>query len=158
MKFKLLNAVLRLYETNFRLLHWNAAGEEFNDAHKSITEQYYEMLAGVIDEVSEIMGIFDIFPPNYVEVLDIIKEAETRFIIVESGKLYSRADIIKLTNIMFEDIRTLLVSVLEDYTFEDPINAGVKSKLEDILYRFTFEQQYINKRRGTIPGTIEDIE
>ena len=148
MKFKMLNAVLRLYESNVRLLHWNSAGEEFNDGHKSITEEYYEMFAEVIDQISEIMAIFDILPPNYIEVWDIIKESDKTYLVVESEKLYTRADAIRIMQVMFRDIIDLLKDVLEDYTFEDTVNAGIKSELENILYKFTFQYGYINKRRG----------
>ena len=36
-----LNSVLRLYESNYRNLHWNSKGIDFNDSHKSITTEYY---------------------------------------------------------------------------------------------------------------------
>lgn len=147
MKFKVLNAVLRLYESNMRNLHWNSAGEEFNDSHKSITEEYYELLAETVDKISEIMAIFEINAPNYVEVLMIIKQCEKSFLVVESTKLYSRADVVRLIDVMFKDIIELIVDVLEDYTFENPANAGVKSELENILYTFTFQQKYINGRK-----------
>ena len=133
MKFKLLNSVLRLYEANIRNLHWNS--------------EYYEMFSDLVDEISEIMGIFDETAPNYVEVLAIIKNSDKDFLVIDSNKLYSRADIIKFMDVMFEDIRVLLVDVLSDYCFEDHMNDGVKSKLEDILYDLTFQQKYINKRR-----------
>ena len=93
------------------------------------------------------MGIFDETAPNYVEVLAIIKNSDRDFLVIDSNKLYSRADIIKFMDVMFEDIRVLLVDVLSDYCFEDHMNDGVKSKLEDILYDLTFQQKYINKRR-----------
>lgn len=147
MNFKLLLSVLRLYESNMRNLHWNSRGEEFNDAHKSITEEYYELLSETIDKVAEIMSMFDIYPPNYSESLSIINSSNRDFLIVKSDILYDRSSIISEVHIMLRDINDLFAMVLSDEKFEDPLNAGIKSELEDILYKFTFEYRYINKRR-----------
>ena len=147
MKLKLLNAMMRLYESNIRNLHWNAAGEEFNDAHKSITEEYYELMAENIDKTAEILGIYDFLAPNYVEVLLILKSSEKEFKLVESDKLYNRAEIIELIDIMFGDIIEILEDILENGDEDLEMNAGVKSELENILYTFTFQKNYINKRR-----------
>ena len=50
-----LNAVLRLYHQNFLNLHWNSAGEEFNDAHKGISTDYYELCDKYIDTTAEMI-------------------------------------------------------------------------------------------------------
>ena len=142
-----LNAVMRLYESNFRNLHWNSVGNEFNDAHKEITTEYYELLAGTIDQISEIMAMFGLKAPNYIEVLDILKESSLSYCIVDSNVVYTRADIIKFSDIMLGDICKLLADVLDDEQLEDTINAGIKSELENILYQFTLQYRYINKRR-----------
>jgi DNA-binding ferritin-like protein len=147
MKLKLLNAVMRLYESNIRNLHWNSAGEEFNDAHKSITEEYYELLSESIDKIAEIMGIYDIPAPNYVEVITVIRSVEKSYTLIDSSKLYNRGEIIVFIDTMFEDIIELLDDIIENSDIE--MNAGVRSELETILYEFTFQKNYINKRRLT---------
>ena len=146
--FCLLNSVLRLYESNFRNLHWNSAGNEFNDAHKSITTDYYDMIGGDIDKIAEIIAMLGENAPNYIEVLDIIKNQDKNFLIIDSSALYSREEIIKFADIMLNDICILLSCCLESEVLSDPMNAGIKSELESILYNYTLEARYINKRRN----------
>jgi DNA-binding ferritin-like protein len=148
MKLKLLNAILRLHESNIRNLHWNSVGAEFNDAHKAITEEYYELFATNIDKVSEIMGMLGINPPNYMETADMIRTTENKYIVVKSDRMYNREEIIKALDIIFDNITSLLVEVLEDPDIQSPGNAGIKAELENILYTFDFQKRYINKRRS----------
>lgn len=147
MKLKLLNAVMRLHESNIRLLHWNSYGEEFNDSHKAITEEYYELFATNIDKVSEIMGMLDITPPNYIEVIPLIKEENNRYLMVKSDKIYTREEIINILDVIFGDITGLILEVLDEEEIQDPYNTGIKAELESMLYTFDFQRRYINKRR-----------
>jgi hypothetical protein len=48
---------------------------------------------------------------------------------------------------MFGDIIEILEDILENGDEDLEMNAGVKSELENILYTFTFQKNYINKRR-----------
>lgn len=148
MKLCLLNAVLRLYESNFRNLHWNSTGNEFNDAHKSITTDYYDMIGGDVDKIAEIMTMLGQNAPNYIEVVDVIKNHQDKnFLIIDTSVLYNREEIIKFSDIMLNDICELLADCLTDEVLSDPMNAGIKSELESILYNYTLESRYINKRR-----------
>lgn len=147
MKLQILNAVMRLHESNIRNLHWNTAGEEFDDAHKVITEEYYDLFATNIDKISEIMGMLDIPVPNYVQVIDVIKSSNRHFIVVKSDKLYNRGEIITLLDTIFGDITGLILEVLDEDIIQDTINTGIRAELENILYTFDFQKRYINKRR-----------
>ena len=104
MKLKILDALLRLYEQNFRNLHWNSIGLEFNDSHKNITTEYYEMLSKSVDEVAEILCMYGVDPANYIEALDIIQSCEKKYLIVDSKTKYSKEEIVKSADIMLKDI------------------------------------------------------
>ena len=145
--FKKLNSIMRLYESNIRLLHWNTVGEEFNDAHKEITEPYYEMIAKDIDRVAEIMGMLNIMPPNYLEVYAIVKKYKEDYVVIDSNKLYNRSEISDKIGHMFEDITNIIAEILDDDELEDSKQVAIKSELESIMYDFDFQRRYINKRR-----------
>lgn len=145
-KFKKLHDFMRFYESHFRILHWNSAGEEFNDGHVNITEEYYDMISKHIDEIAEIMGIFNIFPDGYVEVCSVVNSENTG-VHIDSTKYYTRAESIEVIDKIFGHLIELFVDVLKEGIIEDPKYAGVKSTLEDILYQYTFQKDYINKRR-----------
>lgn len=143
--FKKLHDFMRFYESHFRILHWNSAGEEFNDSHVNITEKYYEMISKHIDEIAEIMGIFNIFPDGYVEVCSVVNFDNS--VHIDSTKYYTRAESIEVIDKIFGHLIKLFVDVLKENIINDLRYAGVKSTLEDILYQYTFQREYINKRR-----------
>ena len=142
-----LNAMLRLYESNYRNLHWNSKGIDFNDSHKSITTDYYEMISESIDEVAEFISRLGGNAPNYMEVCEILNSQERRYLIVNSSELYSREQIIQLSDTMLNDICTLISECLEDSDMQETINAGIKSDLESMLSKYDLQARYINKRR-----------
>ena len=140
-----LDAVLRIYEQNFRNLHWNSKGIEFNDSHKNITTEYYEMVSDDVDKIAEILAMLNLDAFNYLEAADYITKSETKYFIVDSKAHYSKLDICKFTDIMLNDICNILSAAIED--MKDPINAGIKSELESLLYNYTLQARYLNKRR-----------
>lgn len=142
-----LNAMLRLYESNYRNLHWNSKGIDFNDSHKSITTDYYEMISESIDEVAEFISRLGGNAPNYMEVCEILNSQERRYLIVNSSELYSREQIVQLSDTMLNDICTLISECLEDSDMQETINAGIKSDLESMLSKYDLQARYINKRR-----------
>lgn len=141
-----LDVVLRLHEQNFRNLHWNAKGNDFDDSHKSITTEYYEMVSADVDKVAEILAIKGIDPPNYMEIAEYINHSETTYSLVDSKRHYTRADIIKMSDIMLNEICKLLAVCIEELE-DDIMAAGIKSELETLLYNYTLQAKYINKRR-----------
>lgn len=145
-KLQELDAVLRIYESNFRNLHWNSVGNDFNDSHKSITTEYYEMLSNTIDQVAEMICMLGGGNPcNYKEALDIVNNLEQERFIVKSSVKYNRAAIISLADKMLTDICELLSDAIQE--INDPIDAGIKSELETMLYNYSLQARYINKRR-----------
>lgn len=145
MKLKELDALLRLYEANFRVLHWNSVGIDFNDSHKSITTEYYEMISDTIDKIAEILCMLGENPCNYLEAVKIVMNNNQNYTVVKSTDKYDRPAIVQLSNTMLNDICRLLAESIEEV--QDPINAGIKSELESILYDYTLQARYINARR-----------
>lgn len=145
--FNELLSVMRLYESNFRNLHWNSRGEEFNDAHKSITEEYYELYAKNIDRVAEMNSMLGFLPPNYIETAEIINNSEVNYVVIDSAVLYDRKAIVTVADNMFADTCALLAAVLQEECFNDHINDGIKSEFESVLYDFTLQWKYINGRK-----------
>ena len=140
-----LDAVLRIYEQNFRNLHWNSKGIEFNDSHKNITTEYYEMISADVDKVAEILAMLGIDPFNYLEAAEYVTKSEVKYFVVDSKTHYSKLEICKFADIMLNDICTIIAAAIEEVT--DPINAGVKSELESMLYNYFLQARYLNKRR-----------
>ena len=142
----MLNSVLRVYCSNFDVLHWNAVGEEFNDAHVNIAEGYGELFHKYVDPTAEMLTRLGQNPLNYVEVLELLKSCDKDYLLVDSKRLYARADIIRNSDIMLGNICELLASCIESFEGQS-INAGIKSTLESILEDFDLQYRYINKRR-----------
>lgn len=147
MKLVELNSVLRLYESNFRNLHWNSVGEEFNDSHKSITTEYYNMISITIDVTAEMLAMLGCNAPNYVEALENLKNGERNYMVVDSNVLYDRRKIVVFANVMLKDICELISEVLREDEINDPRNVGIKSELESILYQYDLQCRYINAKR-----------
>ena len=145
MKLKLLDAVLRLYEQNFRNLHWNSVGLEFNDSHKNITTEYYEMVSEDVDAVAEILCMFNVNPANYIEAYDMISKSESKFLIVDSSKKYTKAEIVDLSETMLKDICELVAAIITQ--IQNPLDAGIKSEFESMLFKYSKEARYLNARR-----------
>lgn len=142
-----LNAILRLYHQNFLNLHWNSAGEEFNDAHKSISTDYYELCDKYIDTTAEMICRLGGNPLNYIQVVEFLTNQDSKYFVTDSSKMYERKDIIKWSDVMLGDILKNIEEVLEDDEAEDSCNIGIKSDLEAMHSEFDLQYRYINKRR-----------
>lgn len=159
MKFKELFCVLSLYHFNFRNLHWNSNGENFDNVHKEITTEYYEMIDGTIDTVGEMLTRLGINPCNYSETLEFIKNAEKNYMMVDSNKLYNRTDIVKMSDVMLNDIVTLMVEAWNSEEMKNPINVGIKSTLEALINDYDIQARYINKRKlDTVAVTTAPVQ
>ena len=151
----MLNAVLRVYCSNFSVLHWNAAGEEFNDAHRGIAEEYEDLFHKYVDVVAEMATRLGSNPLNYVEVIELMQKCDKNYVIIDSKKLYTRKEMIVLADRMLADICEIVAATLEWEPMKAPINAGIKAELETILNDFDLQYRYINKRRMINPEPIQ---
>lgn len=153
MKLKELFCVLCIYHFNFRNMHWNSVGENFDNAHKEITTEYYEMLDGTIDTVGEMLTRLGINPCNYVEVLKFIKETDGNYMVVESSQLYDRTAIVTMSETMLTDIVKLMVAAWDSEEMKNPMNVGIKSTLESLINDYDMQARYINKRKMDAVGS-----
>ena len=142
-----LNSLLRVYASNFSVLHWNSIGEEFNDAHRNIAGEYEELCSKYVDVTAEMATRLGVNPLNYAEVLDLFNNSDRQCLIVDSKKFYTRKDIIVIADKLFTDITSLIAATIESEELQAPINAGIRSELESILNDFDLQYRYINKRR-----------
>ena len=143
-----LHVALRLYHSNLLNLHWNAHGLEFNDSHKNITTEYYELCDKYIDITAEMLARLNIYAPNYIEVVQYISNSPDNFHVVDSKKLYTKEEIVALVDSMFESILSFIAKSLEDEEIKNNIeNVGIKSDLEAMYSEFDLQYRYINKRR-----------
>ena len=143
-----LHIALRLYHANFMNLHWNAKGEGFDDAHKRITTDYYDLCYKHIDTTAEMLARLNISCPNYIESAYYIDKAEHHFYMVDSSKLYNKMEIMRIASSMLNDILSLIEASLKDECIEDdPANVGIKSDLESMHSEFDLQARYINARR-----------
>ena len=143
----MLNSVLRVYCSNFSVLHWNAAGEEFNDAHRGIAEEYEDLFHKYVDVTAEMATRLGYNPLNYVEVVELLKNCDKDYVLIDSTKLYTRKEMIGLADKMLADICDIISATIEDESLKAPINAGIRSELESILNDFDLQYRYINRRR-----------
>jgi DNA-binding ferritin-like protein len=143
-----LHVALRLYHSNLLNLHWNSHGMDFNDSHKSITTEYYELCDKYIDITAEMLARLNVYAPNYIEVVQYISKSSENFHVVDSKKLYTREEIVSLIDTMLESILSFIAKSLNDEEIKDNItNVGIKSDLEAMYSEFDLQYRYINKRR-----------
>ena len=150
MKYAELNelfAVLVLYRMNFENLHWNSKGLGFDDAHKNISTEYYEKVNDDVDVVAEMLVRLGVNPMNYKEVFDCITNSSNDYMIVASNTLYSKKDVISMSQTLLTNICTAIVAVLDSDYMQETINAGMKSTLETLLDYYDLQARYINSRK-----------
>lgn len=141
----MLNALLRYHKSGFLNLHWNASGEEFDDAHKDISTDYYELCDAYIDTTAEMVARLDDFPLNFDEVAETAKE--NNWTSVQSDTLYSRAQIIEISQTLLSEILDAITDCLASEDLQLVENSGIRSDLEAIQEEFDLQVRYINKRR-----------
>lgn len=147
MKLQELLNVLIVYRSNFQNLHWNSVGENFDNAHKEISSDYYEKVSGTIDTIAEMCCRLNIMPLNYKEVFDAISGYDAQYLVVESQHLYGRTEIVQMSDIMLKDITRLLAETITSEEMQTPINAGMRSELETILNEYDIQARFINSRK-----------
>ena len=146
-EMKELFAVMVLYRMNFENLHWNSIGEEFDNAHKEISTEYYEKINTDIDIVAEMLARMRINPMNYKEVWDFIEGGEKDYMLVSSSSTYMRDDIVQMSQRMLGDICKAIENAHECECMKDIKNMGIKSTLEAMYDYYDLQVRYINGRK-----------
>lgn len=159
MNLRLFLSVLLVYRSNFHMLHWQAAGKEFDLMHKQAAKYYEKMLCDA-DIVAEKAMMLGQSPVNYPEAFALLQEADHQFKILPSDTVYNYSDFIENTDIMFSDILYCLQELLQSEEVQDIANVGIKAALECMYEQYDLQLRYINKRRsgGIIVGPTTDQE
>jgi DNA-binding ferritin-like protein len=171
-----LNAILRLHHSNFLNLHWNSVGIDFDDSHKGITTDYYELCDKYIDSTAEMACITTVNPPNYIDVIRILntvvvqnpnpeerlsgsKDSDVdayKSLIESNDEVYKYIviDSNKLYTreeiVKFADIMLAdIVCAIEECLSSNDIDEyiGIKSDLEAMYSEVDLQLSYINRRR-----------
>ena len=148
MNLKVFLAQLTLYESNFRVLHWNSTGNGFDRAHLAAGD-YYEMVADDIDVIAEYLGRLDIFPANIIEAVHIIEQAEETFTVIPTNKLYTKEEVFKYIDTLLGSIKHSIELLLDTDEIKDMSNVGIKAALEGLHDKYDKEHRYLNKRRNS---------
>ena len=104
------------------------------------------MLAEDVDAIAEILCMYGANPVNYVEAYEIIKNTDNKYYIVNSMEKFDKAKIVEISEVMLNDICKLLSEIIPQVT--NPLDAGIKSELESMLFKYSKEARYLNKRRA----------
>ena len=148
MILKELLAALIVCENNFRVLHWQFKGDQFDSYHKNTTSEYESMCREQADVIAEIIARLGGTPLNIAEVVEIIDSSEREYLVVDSSSYYAKEDVIDNSEDMFKIILNLIENALDmDEIANDKSNVGIKSTLESMHEKFDLQYRYINKRR-----------
>ena len=87
-------------------------------------------------------------PLNYMDVIKTLKEANTDLTMVPTDRLYTRKEIVKVTQSILGDIVNAIIAVLKsDQIANTDENIGIKSWYESLLESYDLEYRYLNARR-----------
>lgn len=147
-KLKELLAALLLAESNFKVLHWNAHGKEFDSTHVNITTTYYDLCSDKADVVAEMLIRMGGTPVNHAEVVTVLNDSNRHYNITASTRLYDKEEIISAADDILGGIVALIEECLASKDIaENPHNVGIKASLEGLHDEFDIQWRYINKRR-----------
>ena len=136
---RLLNCLI-FYSNNFRVLHWNMAGKDF-DADHILADDYRKMLDDYIDEIAEIILMTGGRINNFIEVCENIKDDDEHYFLADSSKSYDRITFYEAIDKMFSHLIKLYEDARED------VSDDIASTLDDHTYTIRKELSYKNKRR-----------
>ena len=144
---KILFALLQLHKSNFQLLHWKVCGRDFDNMHNNVTNSYYEKTSSDIDDVAEVILRQGINPPNYAQVLGVLKEGEIHTNLLSGDATYTKQDVTIASDKMLGEICTAIIAVLNAPEMKNPENIGIKSYYENLLNEYDKEFRFLNKHR-----------
>jgi len=142
MKIKLLLSALVFHSHNIKLLHWNVEGLHFDIVHKTLDE-YYKMLQDYTDEVAEIGSILGVKPVSLTQAVEILKNDERQYVIVDPEKSYNS----KEAYVAVCDIFSNLVDLYDNVCQDENISADIINKLQEQQYSIRKEWQYKTAKR-----------
>ena len=145
---RLLLAILLVHKSNLQVLHWKAAGQNFGDSHVNVAEKYYDKVEEDIDGVAERLMMQGGEPLNYMDVIKTLKESNKDLTMVPTDRLYTRKEVVKVSQSILGDIVNAIIAVLKsDQIANTDENIGIKSWYESLLESYDLEYRYLNARR-----------
>lgn len=139
--FRKLLPTLILYQHNLHVLHWKLRGVDFDPVH-SLLGEYYETLAGFVDEVGEISLMLGIEPMGLKESIDFLLELPEEFEELKGSESFSSLDCFSKINNYF----TQLIG-LYNASYQDITEPNIVNKLQEQAYWFVKECKYKNNQR-----------
>ena len=137
-------AVLALSNHNFKVLHWNACGDNFDTLH-AIGAKYYDKTNEDEDKVAEICMRLDAKAVSFSDIVPLTKEVnlynELQCVDVSKTNFYD------LCQVILKNIFDAICAVLENSAIDNTQYAGIRSDLEAILSEYDLELNFLNKRR-----------
>lgn len=160
MDLRVLIAVLLMYQSNAKILHWKSCGPEFDTMHKDIASDLYSKITNDIDTVAEMALRLDINPPNYAEcIAELRKYDDYEFKLLNTDIDYPYDEFTANIGVILDDI----LYAIEETLFSDIIqnehkNVGIKSSLEALYESYDIQARYLNKRRNCDHTSIDTGE
>lgn len=132
-----LQALLIVHQYNFRILHWNVTGVDFDPVHELMSD-YYEKLGEFIDGIVEISILSGV---DVVSVFDAAKTNSDKAL--DSNKKYTSEEVFKHTKEILRDLIEGMDEAIEDCEHED-----VKDEIKTMQFWIRKELSYKTSQRN----------
>ena len=129
-------AELVVTEHNMRMLHWNVRGSNFDGAHGKF-EEYVTEIGKFIDEIAEIMLMFNENPIDLQSCIDITTKSDNELIYLRGDEKYPASNAFAICDKIFESLLRSYVKASQEELPDD-----IKGKLDEHTYFFRLELRY----------------
>lgn len=148
---------LVLYDYNIRMLHWKVNTSDFLAKHL-LMDEYHEQLNSFTDELGEILMMTgNTNLPSLTEIIEMIKEDDDKYVLLEGNTFYSPVQVLSNTKVMFDHLIKLYGKIITD----DDLTSDIISKLEEHQYWLRKESSYkltSSLRTETVQNTDDSKE
>ena len=138
---KTLLSALVLHTHNFRVLHWNCCGLDFDATHE-LMSSYGDKLSEFTDEVAESLISTGGSPVNLFTAMTILKDSEHNFTVTDDAKTYCTEEALNTTNNILKELIALY-----DECNDCDLHPAIVSKLQEHQYWLIKESDYKGRRR-----------
>lgn len=138
-------AILVYYQHNFRILHWNVKGKDFDQYHQ-LMKEYSDKLEEYVDQIAEMAVMTNDAPVSFQTTVSILtNDDSTAYYSADITDTYTSEMIVECIDIMFGHILTALKNLMDYHKVQN--NPVIKTELENMYAYFDKELNYKNKRR-----------
>ena len=106
-------ALLTVYESNSRTLHWLLSGDGWHTAHERYAG-YYEELGEFMDQTAEQLLSMGMQPVNDAEALELVKASNIDAFLLSTDKAYSVATADEAAYRMFKQLHDFALELADD--------------------------------------------